>query len=485
MQNSNRLLIASVLVTACICTYFTYKVRDYTFDDALIYHRYIQNVLEGNGLVYNVGEKFNGLTSYLHTYISIGAAFIFFGNIQYSQLALSGLCFFLTCCMLIPLFRNTIPDRLLLFFPPLMACNAYFYKTYGIETTMHMFLTVSALVLFVRGRYFVLAITCALLLLTRGESLFLIITLCGFHVCSRRPLPPFRVFVVPCVIFSFHFAFMYFYYGTLFPNTLSAKVLQGASGLWGRFAFLHHSHEFYSLFFNKNAWLVCALAVLSLPGICLAWRTTVGRIMLVYLVLHCSFYIVFNIPDYFWYYGYVFLAVYTFAFLGLEWIRRFLSSSRNAWVCKNYYAVVVVFFLILLVPQVRVSQQLLSGLQGALHYKVIGTWIEQNTAPDAKVACIEIGHIGWYSKRYIIDELGLVSPHNAELIGKRDFYGWLNYYTPDYIVTWVPLRPHEVSVQSLLDEGRYVLERQFDFDGWKFNLLRKATVAETKSPGSF
>jgi hypothetical protein len=29
--------------------------------------------------------------------------------------------------------------------------------------------------------------------------------------------------------------------------------------------------------------------------------------------------------------------------------------------------------------------------------------------------------------------LGLVSPHNAALAGKRDFYLWINHYTPDYI----------------------------------------------------
>jgi hypothetical protein len=200
--------------------------------------------------------------------------------------------------------------------------------------------------------------------------------------------------------------------------------------------------------------------------------------MLVYLFFYCSFYIVFNIPDYFWYYGYGFLALYTFAFWGLEGLRRFMCNSGRPWIRTYHYPAVLVFALLLLVLQTSVSQRLLGGLQGALHYKVIGTWLRENTEPEAKIACIEIGHIGWYSKRYIIDELGLVSPYNADLIGKRDFYGWLEHYTPDYIVTWVPLRPHEVSIQSLLSEGRYVLQKQFDFDGWKFNVLRKANPAE-------
>ena len=40
-------------------------------DDALIYYRYIENFIQGNGLVYNIGERFNALTSPLYVYISI------------------------------------------------------------------------------------------------------------------------------------------------------------------------------------------------------------------------------------------------------------------------------------------------------------------------------------------------------------------------------------------------------------------------------
>ena len=445
-RNDTVPLLFSVIVTACICAYFSFQTRDYTLDDALIYHRYIQNCLDGNGLVYNLGEKFNGLTSPLYTYISLAAAFIFKGNIQYSQSVLCGLFLFLTCVMLIPLFRNAMPDKILVLFPPLLAGSAYFYKTFGLETILFQFLILAAIVLFSRARYFSLAIVCALLLLTRGESLFLVLVLLFFHFRFKRPFPSFRIFLIPFIIFTTHFSFMYFYYGALLPNTLSAKIMQGYSGLWGRFAFMHHIPEFYAAFFDSNALLVAVLAALSLLGVFTARRNTIVRIMLVYLILYCSFYIVFNIPDYFWYYGYAFLALYVFAFWGIEGFRRLLCNSQSYWIRKYHYPAVVAFALLFFVLQTAVSQRLLNGLQGQVHYKTIGHWIQENTEPEAKIACIEIGHIGWYSKRYIIDMLGLVSPHNADIIGKRDFDGWLDYYTPDYIVTWVPLRPHEVSV---------------------------------------
>ena len=68
------------------------------------------------------------------------------------------------------------------------------------------------------------------------------------------------------------------------------------------------------------------------------------------------------------------------------------------------------------------------------NYKYIGEWIRNNTPSDNKIASVEIGNIGWYSDRYIIDILGLVNPLNAEFVGRNDFSKWFEYYKPDYIL---------------------------------------------------
>ncbi len=46
----------------------SYAFRGHELDDGLIYARYIQNLIEGKGFVYNVGEAVNGLTSPLFAY---------------------------------------------------------------------------------------------------------------------------------------------------------------------------------------------------------------------------------------------------------------------------------------------------------------------------------------------------------------------------------------------------------------------------------
>jgi hypothetical protein len=241
---------------------------------------------------------------------------------------------------------------------------------------------------------------------------------------------------------------------------------------------MHHIPEFYVAFFDSNALLVSALVVLTLLGVYRARRNTVARIMFVFLCLYGAFYVFFNIPDYFWYYGYGFLALYTFAFWGFDGFEALLQRIPIVQKRRLCSSTVVTLALLLFVLNMSVSNTLLRGLHGQLYYKEIGEWIRRNTEPEAKIACIEIGHIGWYSERYIIDMLGLVNPYTADMVGRRDFHGWLNYYTPDYIVTWVPLRAHEVSIQTLLDEGRYFLYREFGSDYWKFNLLKKSDPAD-------
>lgn len=68
--------------------------------------------------------------------------------------------------------------------------------------------------------------------------------------------------------------------------------------------------------------------------------------------------------------------------------------------------------------------------------KPIGVWLEQNTVPDAVVATEPIGYIGYYSKRPILDEVGLVSPMAlpSRALGDGWFADLLRRAKPEYCV---------------------------------------------------
>lgn len=49
-----------------LCACFFIKYRQWAFDDSFIAYRYVENILNGHGWVYNVGEPYNASTSVLN-----------------------------------------------------------------------------------------------------------------------------------------------------------------------------------------------------------------------------------------------------------------------------------------------------------------------------------------------------------------------------------------------------------------------------------
>ena len=68
--------------------YLAWINRNYQLDDALIYLRYVRNFLNGEGLVYNPGEYFNGLTSPLYSYLVILTGLLV-SNLQFANILLA------------------------------------------------------------------------------------------------------------------------------------------------------------------------------------------------------------------------------------------------------------------------------------------------------------------------------------------------------------------------------------------------------------
>lgn len=70
-------------------------------------------------------------------------------------------------------------------------------------------------------------------------------------------------------------------------------------------------------------------------------------------------------------------------------------------------------------------------------YFELGAWLEQNTPPDAVVAALDIGAVGWASERRVLDLMGLVSPEILELGSRMGFAemvasgAWLGAPGPD------------------------------------------------------
>jgi hypothetical protein len=70
---------------------------------------------------------------------------------------------------------------------------------------------------------------------------------------------------------------------------------------------------------------------------------------------------------------------------------------------------------------------------------MIGQWINATAAPDATVGALEVGIIGYYARRPMIDFAGLIQPEVARRLTSGKTYEdaaiWAaDRYRPDYLV---------------------------------------------------
>jgi hypothetical protein len=72
-------------------------------------------------------------------------------------------------------------------------------------------------------------------------------------------------------------------------------------------------------------------------------------------------------------------------------------------------------------------------------YHEVGQWLNQNTATDASIGTLEVGIIGYYAERRMIDFAGLIQPSVAQQMQATTTYGdtafWaFDQYRPEYLV---------------------------------------------------
>jgi hypothetical protein len=468
--------LAIGFITLTAYAFLAYHNYNFNFDDALIYLRYIDNAVAGNGLVYNVGVKFNGLTSPAFTLPLAGLSLITH-NPKLSSWLICSICIFLSTAVYYSLFRDAIKDlprfshRVSVITFPLGALLAlalpYFFLTYGMETGLYALISGLAIRQYIRQSYGSAAFLLGLLIATRTEGCALVFAI-GVHQLFFRRLPPripalIALFIAaPVLVFSFN----YVYYGAPMPETGMAKLWQGQSGLWGKHSFLN-TQMLYEHVFGSSQISVLGVTIFAIVGIVGLGRSTLNVITIVYLSLYTFVFIILNIPNYHWYYGPYFSVLILYATAGITLLASILFRHTH-WIIAC--GLMMLFTYPLMLTARHSIQYDLMPKQGFTPYIKIGSWLNQNTSINAKIAAIEIGTIGYYSNRYIIDILGLVNEHNARAIGEKRLDGWLDYFTPDYLIVHTPVWPMEYSIYA--SAARLGVEEVCNFNQPGYQLFR-------------
>lgn len=451
----------SVFILTAIASFLN---KGFRLEDALIYYRYIENFINGNGLVYNIGEKFNGLTSPFYTVVSLIVSYIT-REIEITQHILNAIFLAGSGCVLFLIFfkRNqSVPGIII---SMLFVSSKYFHIVFGMETNLYILLSLLCIYFYNEKKFLSLSVFSALLFSTRGEGVFLILVLGFFIIFSEdRKLINYKQVLIFLLVASLQYFFNYINYGNLFPDTLSTKILQGQSGLWGTYSFLFNNDFILKAYFNNQPAYIIALVIFGIIGIANHIKEKFCLILFSTVILNTIFYTALKIPNYHWYYSYHILLLYTFVGFGVYDIFVYFNEKFTS--RTTFYTVTTLIFLLPLLTHLQIMV-LLKSHSPKEEYVAVSEWLDKNTPKNTKVAAVEIGHIGWYSKRYIIDILGLVSPENGKFIGNREFSKWLDIYHPDYIVVHDPSWGHEMSIPPLVEKGIFVEEKSFSISGLK------------------
>ncbi len=453
-----------------------YGALSFEMDDALIYARYFRNCIQHGELTFNLGQRWLALTSPLYTYSSLFIAWVT-GRIIPSVNLFCGILLLGASLGLQYLVARLTGRRLAGFFAlALVICSPFFYYCFGLETTLVMLLTVVALILYLHEAYKALSYVLGILLITRIDTgLFLVAVLLELirqkgWLWIRSKAVLLVPILAPLVAVS---VFHRICYTNSSLYTAIAKVGQGFSGYWGTWPLSFIDIRWHKgLFWGTHIWLCVPMALLAFTGAFMVRGRRLNRVIITYLVLYGGVFTLLNSPNYHWYYAPFYLFGLGYAGIALaEIVHRSLSISNPI---RRLTAGVLSIALaaLFMVSIALLAYRDTSTFGPNRRYLSTAVFIEEHCPPEASVATVEIGAIGWYCPdREIIDILGLITEGNAEAIARKDVVSWLYRNNPDCILVHDPLWVFEEVVTEAESIGMYQEFPGYEVNG--FRLLRR------------
>jgi hypothetical protein len=424
-----RLVFAAVLCAA-LALRATFVAVSSPVDDAYITFRYASNLAAGHGFEYNRGEHVLGTTTPLFTLLIAPFAAAGFPPDRVG-LALAVLFDLGVCALLFVIFRRERGDA-----AGLAAAGLYGLSYaaaaacgYGMETQLFMLLVLAAMVLVVAKRGVAAALVTALAVTTRPEG-FLLAAMIGaamlINADRRRQFARSLVVFVATAGAWYLFAWMYF--GSPIPNSVRAKLMQ--TGI--------SPAQWMDFFVTRNP-VVMLLWVLAALGTFLGVRKRhEGCLLLaVWLVVYALFFLVVRPPFLGgWYFPPLIMPLTALASVALVWVgAQVLRTPGRALAATLLFAVAL---MVAVLPKSLASNRWNRKVASTV-FVPLATWVRDNTPPGAVVHASDVGYLGYFSGRRILDAAALVTPD----VGR---YYAANKGRPDWDIAFVLERRPDVVV---------------------------------------
>lgn len=482
---------AALLLITVVTLYIGTTNGHYSYDDAFITYRMADNFSRGLGFVYNPGEWHLGSTAafygllvgslrWLLSVISPGGA----PPIPAIGGLISALSLLATGWLLYGLGRNARAPLCGLAAGLFYITNPMMFVTFGGEMPFQIALITGAFFAYQQQARPLAAALAALAILTRPDGVLAAGVLLLYDLASRwkqarsgagattinmktvTALVPWRELLTAAIILTPFLAAAWYAYGSPLPSTMQAKLAQRNSGLWGTYGrglvdwvlLFYWNDKAPNLGFAPvNPLLAWLWAVLGIAGI---WRYRVFLPLVAWSALFVLAYTALRVPFYHWYAAPAAFGISILAACGLcmvadlvlkFWPQRADSASGAApasdakvaaaigTTALNRPALIVSLAVLLIVAAAAVKPLIALPRTSQLNptvrlYIEVGEWLQVNTMPTASVGYYEIGYIGFYGHRRMIDTLGLIDPEVSPAVARRDFIWALRERRPDFIL---------------------------------------------------
>ena len=396
------------------------------FEDALIVLRYARNIAEGNGFVFNYGERLLGVTTPLHTLIS--AVFVFFGKEHAPAVQnVAGVIFLvLEAWLATRIVRRTHSPFLAGLVAVVLLCNLnYSYLYFGMETHFFAFLILLAFHLFTLKKEALTGLVLGLAFLTRFDAALLALLIGLAYVIEKRRLPlaligGFSAVVAPWLLFSL------VYFHSILPESLGAKKNYYPALAYLRFIFDYYLKYFAAMvgMYTANGLIQGAVStlfpVVAFAG-CVRWLREAWQygVLIGYAAGQVLVYAVIGPdPGFHWHY-YILNPVLTLLFLiGLYELvalgLRLVSPGSFAIRDSTLERVLAILLLVATLPAA-------AFLFRSLDYKyeldphskqlyAIADWLNARYDDETSLLQPSIGILGYATNMRMIDHAGLVTP---------------------------------------------------------------------------
>lgn len=472
-------------------------VSSIALDDAYITYRYARHLAEAGQLVYNLEQPEGAFATTAPGYAIVLAGFHLLGaDIPRTASAMAALGILVAAWALgDALFRATRDSRFpwpratgivaggLLAFAPLL------WLVLGMEGLTVLGLTLLGFWFANRRQDTVAAALLGIAIVVRFDAAAAAAAW-GMLLLLRRRRRAWKALLLCGGVALALFGLMHFLLGVPLPSTLASKQAQVALGITGFFpnaSYLDGAAWIAAGYLRQSPLATAALAATALIGLgriaagslrsITSQRTfadhaldgeatTLGvhlyvAMLLLWTILHIALYVVLGVTPYLWYYLPFVVTISALAAVGLTTLSAAMpGKTQRRWLQPLTFGLVLV---VMASGVVRAHQWMqmprspndppITDPRSAVlpgghweSYRQAGQWLAENTPVNATVGVSDVGLMGYYSQRTMIDFWGLLDRSVADALARRDLVWALYHHQPDYLALFgeAPLFAYDV-----------------------------------------